>query len=299
MKFDVVIGNPPYQDSSHAEKKNTLWRKFLHQSIQIAAAGGVVSLIIPSSWCGSRPIMQQCFLPYNLLYLNKDECKKWFPDVGSSFSYFVLTVEPYGGITEVVNKEPSGKVVISTVDIVDIVTSTGTGILPRVLSPHAISIIHKTLSRPPLGIKNTCEHHNVKRDRFKKHHEGIFVYPSVNTPSATYWFDFPHPTLDIPKIVIPTSTYYKTLFHTTHGTTQGMCYLLLDPNIDPDVAAHNLNNKVFDFINECFRYANWNNVQILRRLPYISLDRSWTDAELYAHFDLTQEEIDLIESTVK
>lgn len=36
-----------------------------------------------------------------------------------------------------------------------------------------------------------------------------------------------------------------------------------------------------------------------RYVPEIDLSRSWTDAELYQHFNLTQEEIDLIEATVK
>lgn len=36
-----------------------------------------------------------------------------------------------------------------------------------------------------------------------------------------------------------------------------------------------------------------------RYVPEIDLTRSWTDAELYAHFKLTQDEIDLIEATIK
>jgi len=36
-----------------------------------------------------------------------------------------------------------------------------------------------------------------------------------------------------------------------------------------------------------------------KHVPLVDLTRSWTDAELYAHFNLTQDEIDLIEATVK
>ena len=35
------------------------------------------------------------------------------------------------------------------------------------------------------------------------------------------------------------------------------------------------------------------------KLPKIDLSKSWTDEELYKYFNLTQEEIDYIESQVK
>jgi len=36
----------------------------------------------------------------------------------------------------------------------------------------------------------------------------------------------------------------------------------------------------------------------LRWIPAVDLSRSWTDEELYKHFNLTEEEIKLIEETV-
>ena len=38
---------------------------------------------------------------------------------------------------------------------------------------------------------------------------------------------------------------------------------------------------------------------IIKSIPYIEMDKIWTDEELYAHFGLTQEEIDYIEANVK
>jgi hypothetical protein len=50
MKFDVVIGNPPYQDSSSAAKNVKLWPRFVAHSIESLKDGGFISLITPDSW---------------------------------------------------------------------------------------------------------------------------------------------------------------------------------------------------------------------------------------------------------
>jgi hypothetical protein len=49
MKFDVVIGNPPYQDTSD-DKSSNLWTLFWVKALQIAKDDGVVTLITPATW---------------------------------------------------------------------------------------------------------------------------------------------------------------------------------------------------------------------------------------------------------
>ena len=51
MKFDVVIGNPPYQDSSNVDNAQNLWSHFWRKSLELAKDDGMVSLITPMTWC--------------------------------------------------------------------------------------------------------------------------------------------------------------------------------------------------------------------------------------------------------
>jgi hypothetical protein len=54
MKFDVVVGNPPYQDSSAANGEkgngNTIWQHFVTKSFNLCVRNGFVSLLHPGTW---------------------------------------------------------------------------------------------------------------------------------------------------------------------------------------------------------------------------------------------------------
>ena len=51
MRFDVVIGNPPYQDSSNVDNAQNLWSHFWKKALELAKDDGMVSLITPMTWC--------------------------------------------------------------------------------------------------------------------------------------------------------------------------------------------------------------------------------------------------------
>jgi len=61
MKFDVVCGNPPYQDADTKKASgggggnvNSLWPKFLEKSFKICKDNGFVTLVHPSGWRNVR-----------------------------------------------------------------------------------------------------------------------------------------------------------------------------------------------------------------------------------------------------
>jgi hypothetical protein len=54
MKFDIVVGNPPFQSTKAGGKRkdqaSNLWSKFWIKSIEVATDNGIISLITPTSW---------------------------------------------------------------------------------------------------------------------------------------------------------------------------------------------------------------------------------------------------------
>jgi hypothetical protein len=55
MKFDVIVGNPPYQDTTAPTLK--LWPTFLEKSVQLTVDGGYIGFITPRAWI-ERPNSQ-------------------------------------------------------------------------------------------------------------------------------------------------------------------------------------------------------------------------------------------------
>jgi site-specific DNA-methyltransferase (adenine-specific) len=54
MKFDVIIGNPPYQDDSTGDSTKTtnLYAPFFYEAEKLLNNTGILSMIIPSDWIG-------------------------------------------------------------------------------------------------------------------------------------------------------------------------------------------------------------------------------------------------------
>ena len=262
MKFDGIVTNPPYADSSHTESKNTLWRKWFEFD-ELLNDDGVFAEIIPSSWMGSPPIMKKHFLnegelKVNLTHLNRDECEKYFKGIGSNFSYFVYLKNKYGGQTKVVAKNVNKEIEKSKLNLNDLIFN----VLPRDLSTEAESILSKTLvNRELLGVLNTTVCHANNKHLWRNECNDEFKYPIEKYPNVTIYYNREHPHQGIPKVVIPTTTYYRVIYYTTNGTSQSMCYYNLKDDEDKDVVLNNINNKLFDYLNECFRYSNWNSVK--------------------------------------
>jgi hypothetical protein len=304
MKFDCLLTNPPYQDSSHSEKKNTLWRKWIKFNDQLVKDNGVFSLVIPSSWMGSSPVLKENFLhsenkqvKYNITHINRDECKKHFAGIGSTFSYFVMENSKYQGNTSIISKNINGEIEVENGlnlnnSIVDV--------FPRDLTDIGLSIIDKTLNNnlQKLGIINNTYNHSVHRAKWRNEQIDEFIYPIQNTPSKLYWYNYPHIHQGLLKLLIPTTTYFRNQLVSVNGVTQSFCYYLIDENQDSNIVSNNINNKLFDYLNECFRYANWNSVNLLRKLPNLPLDVFLNDNEIYEYFNLTEDEINHINKLI-
>lgn len=101
--FDVIVGNPPFQETSESNSKkwssnassDRLWMKFVRKSIEIVKDNGYVTLIIPSGWIGSTSETRNLLKKYNIIFVNLSKEVKSMFDAGGTmnFTYFLLRKE--------------------------------------------------------------------------------------------------------------------------------------------------------------------------------------------------------------
>jgi hypothetical protein len=106
MKFDVILGNPPYQIQVGPNKTETIWDKFVVNSLKILKNGGYLSLIHPIGWrnvSGDYKHVQKLIKNNNLIYLNINDVKKGQEIFGkiTPFDWFLIKMESYKGNTKI------------------------------------------------------------------------------------------------------------------------------------------------------------------------------------------------------
>lgn len=304
MKFDVVIGNPPYGLSADQGKKRdsaaNLWPLFVIKSFSLLHQNGYLAMITPNGWMtpsadvgkGTSGIkIYNLMREQNTLTININECGKHF-DVGSSFTYYVIQNAPYSGNTNVVTENGSFDLNLSEVNH-----------CPSNFEKNSLSLNRKILAGEPIGFtnNNTTMGLNAGRDfsesPSKKYNQKCY-HSSAN--KGTYVFSsYQHKLFNQKKVMVCSSGYYLPVYDNGKlGYTHKIYVYHLQKGETLAALKSYLNSKLVRKVLENNKTSGWVSYA-LRLLPKIDLSRTWTDEELYKYFKLTKKEIEYIENAVK
>lgn len=96
MKFDIIVGNPPFQKPDEKKKKGgasrSLWPDFVRKSLDILKDDGYLSIIHPIQWRKPEHKLWKVLTEYSMKYLelhNKPDGVKTF-GVGTPYDWYVL-----------------------------------------------------------------------------------------------------------------------------------------------------------------------------------------------------------------
>ena len=82
LMFDIVVGNPPFQNtSSEGERKalnHNLWSVFINETFKIINTNGYLLFITPISWMSPTSNNKDVFYNHYIVFLNIKECEKYF-----------------------------------------------------------------------------------------------------------------------------------------------------------------------------------------------------------------------------
>lgn len=320
MKFDVIIGNPPYQLEVGIEKDNyaiPLYHKFIQQAKKLRPR--FISMIIPSRWfAGGRgmddfreEMLHDTRLQILVDYPNAADC---FPgiDLSGGVCYFLWNSE-YNGICKIVSNR--GKDYQSTMNRPLLEPGNDTFIRFN----EAIPIIRKIIAykeptfdslvspQTPFGIVSSFKDYSdkpfeesiaiytvngikyIREDQVSKNRQWISPYKVFISKSYGERGAYPYRFLAKPFIGTPRSCCTQT-------------YLMIGPfntSIECENVISYINTRFFRF---CIMQKK--NTQDAMRgvysyVPIQDFSQSWTDEKLYAKYGITDEEIKFIESMVR
>lgn len=92
MKFNVIIGNPPYQAGTKSSG-NTIWDKFVSDSLDLLEDGGLLSFINPPRWRQPEDALSYIYKEYQLVSLKIYDAKSGQKVFKASTPFDVYTIE--------------------------------------------------------------------------------------------------------------------------------------------------------------------------------------------------------------
>jgi site-specific DNA-methyltransferase (adenine-specific) len=292
MKFDVIVGNPPYQDG----KDQYFYKGFVEKSFNLT--DGVVAMITSANWVSGtgkskkffKQIQEKRITHYR--YLGT----KAF-DVQILTAYFICqpntnttTVEiitDKGAVT--VNRSDFGIVSSGVTDTLDIVSKVKSHSKNKFINFSAGDMARDKAVVAPIGTKAIfgCGFEGKDFDwRYVSNPEklaGIGKHKVVFSKNSSIGNIGPIKYAD-----------------PSFGCAANAYFIEVTDEFEAENLIAYLKSKPIKISVKTLKHASCTNSKgLMNQLPMIDISRRCTDAELYAHFGLTQEEIDYIEATIK
>lgn len=321
MKFDVIIGNPPYQLNVGVEKENyaiPIYQKFIQQAKKLSPR--FLTMIVPSRWfTGGRGLedfrnemLNDCRIRYIKDFIDS---KDIFPgvDISGGVNFFLWDKDHHGPCeyinvfngkeTEAIRKLNQYKVFPrynQTLSIIEKAMKNSTDtIAPLVSSQTPFGFITTFKGRErkangDLSLYTSRGINYVKREEVSRHVEWIGKYKVIFSKATCEHAGTPDKsgryrvfsTMKIlkPEEVCTQSYLVGGVFETLDEAENYMSYLrtsFVRSLMLPTLTSQDVSADKFQFV------------------PLQDFSHPWTDAMLYEKYGLSEDEIAFIESMIR
>lgn len=317
MKFDVIIGNPPYQlsDGGNGASASPLYHRFVRQAQKLKPR--YLTMIIPSRWFGGgkglddfrREMLNDNHIRILVDYENASDC---FPgvDIAGGVCYFLWDRDNPGlcDVVNIRNNETMHSVRALNEFDTFIRHDQAASIVRKVCAFGEPMMSNMVSSRKPFGLPTVARPQEsgdillrwqngegpYRRDEITVGRELIDKWKVI-----TSYVGYDHagnPGKDgkrrvfskidiLPPGTICTETYLVVgSFDTEQEATKLVAYM---------------KTLFFRFLVAQCMYSHHITKEAYRLVPIQDFSQSWTDEKLYAKYGITDEEIKFIESMVR
>lgn len=283
MKFDCIVGNPPYQNGPKGSS-GKLWMDFVKLGIKSLTTDGYLCFVHPITWrTMANKMWVDIYQKFQVVYAKIEPAVTW--SVGVKVDWYILRNSPY-----------------LTKTVVEFSDETKELDFTKIIGINNSSVVDKIfIVGDKISVKQTHEF-DTRRDFISESETKKFIFPIKHTgASELKWSSKEHPWQKKKKVLISDSGYLSPFYDNGKlGTTQHCYAIFVSSKVEGDYIVRLLNSKLYKFVQSNTKTSGFNDIKILNLLPYPkALSDNFTDADLYAHFNLTDDEIKLVESAIK
>jgi len=294
MKFDVILGNPPYQDSENHGRK--FWPIFTHKALDLLNDKGSIGFVIPSGWLESnssafKKVRSRLTSEFNLVRCSRD-ANAYF-EVGQDICYIVADKIKYSGSTVYVQNKKT-----SSIDIREGIPQSQDEIMRLQIQDK---ILNSGDERLPLEDADDFSADRLSPKRTKTHRT-LCIYSTANIG----YVDLDLKSKGILKIALNlSSSYYSAdakdnnMPITKDAVGSLMHYYPLESKKQGMKIKSYLTSKAIRFLVKYYKKKNtgFSHAVRQRKIPKLK-EKIWTDKAIYKHFKFTQQEINFIENDI-
>lgn len=319
MRFDVIIGNPPYQLNDGGGMGSSaipLYHKFVQQAKKLSPR--YLSMIIPSRWfVGGKGLddFRDEMLHDNRLrviydFVNSNDCFDGVKIEGG-ICYFLWDREN-DGLCEIKTFLNKQQTMVSKRKLLEdglttfIRFSEAVEIYKKVKNFNELCFSNIVSTRRPFGFSSTFDGFSSQNNG------GIKIYANKKIGYLSKDFVIPQniDAVDRFKIFISFAygigTFPSQIINKPIIANPNSCctetYLMIGP-FDTKEETENcekyIKTKFFRFMVSLIKSTQNGTRQVYKAVPIQDFSKPWTDKELYAKYNLTDEEINFIENMIK
>jgi hypothetical protein len=256
MKFDVIIGNDPYQEKVGPRKTESLWNKFFFKRMSLLKEDGYLSLIHPSGWRnvdGKYKNVQEEIKSKNLKFLSinsVEDGQKLF-NATTPFDWYVLQNNEYEGLTTIKFQDGSiGQTDISNLEFI-----------PNDNFDTVISLISRG-DEKTVDVIHSYSNYETRKNWVSKVQSDEFPYPVVYSVLSDGTVNFMYSSTNqkghfgVPKLILGNGTNPTCFidYNGDYGMTQ-FAYGIVDTVENLEKIKNVITSDSFQKVNIATKYV--------------------------------------------